>query len=169
MSEAPHACHLVCGPAASGKTRHATLLAERLGAVLLDSDQVAERLVMAGLELAGLDPDDRDSPIYKSAYREPVYDTLFDLAAAHVGRLPVVIAGPFTAEAGNPAWPHELERRLGVKPVLHWVSCPPEVRRRRLEQRGEERDRPKLRDWKKYLSTCREEPPVWDHLGVTGG
>ena len=40
--------HLVSGPPAAGKTTYARKLAERIGAVLLDSDEVAERLVRVG-------------------------------------------------------------------------------------------------------------------------
>ncbi len=168
VTEVLQACHLVCGPPASGKTTYATRLADETGAVLLDSDAVAERLVRAGLALAGLDPDDRDSPRYKSAYRNAVYETLFDLAVAHLPRLPVVIVGPFTTEGGNAAWPVELRARLGVSPVLHHVWCPPEIRRSRLVARGEPRDRPKLLAWETYLASCREDPPVWSHVSVDG-
>lgn len=159
-------CHVVSGPPAAGKTRHARALAARIGALLLDSDQVAERLVRAGLELAGRDPDDRDSPDYKTAYRDAVYETLFDLAAEHLERLPVVIAGPFTREGGEPDWLDRLEARLGVRPVAHFVWCDAGTRRERLIARGEKRDRPKLDDWERYAGTCREERPVWPHYFI---
>lgn len=161
-----HECHIVSGPPASGKTWYARQLAGRLGAVMLDSDQVAERLVRAGLGLAGLDPDDRDSPAYKRAYRDPVYETLFDLAVSHLGHLPVVIAGPFTREGGENDWLDRLERRLGARPRAHFVWCDADTRRRRLVERGEERDRPKLDDWQAYVATCREERPLWPHQFV---
>lgn len=156
-------CHVVTGPAAAGKTRHAVALAERLGACLIDSDTATERLVRAGLALAGLDPDDRDSPAYKRAYRDAVYEAMFDLAVANLPTVPVVLAGPFTREGGEADWPERLARRLGVRPVLHFVWCPPELRRQRMIGRGEERDLPKLRDWESYVASCREERPVWDH------
>lgn len=158
-----HSCHIICGPPASGKSFYAEALADKLGAFILDSDEVAEKLVVAGLELAGHDPDDRDSPIYKAAYRIPVYETLFDLAVVNLERTPVVIAGPFTSEASNAAWPSELERRLGVSPELHFVWAAPETRRKRMEDRCAGRDESKLRNWKSYLKSCREEPPVWQH------
>lgn len=159
---------MVSGPPASGKTTYATRLANDLGALLLDSDLVAERLVRAGLLLAGMDPNDRDSPRYKQAYRDTVYETLFDLAASHLHRGPVVIAGPFTSEGGREEWPAELEARLGRAPELHFVYCPPDERRARVESRGAERDRPKLGAWDSYVSTCREEAPVWPHHWVDG-
>jgi hypothetical protein len=155
--------HLVSGPPAAGKTTLARHLAEKLGAVLLDSDEVTERLIRAGLQLAGLNPDDRDSPAYKTAFREAVYETLFDLALSHSTRMPVVIAGPFTREGGDPDFPQRLEARFGKMPKFHYVWCEPEQRRARLQARGASRDLPKLADWESYVRTCREEPPVYPH------
>ncbi len=157
-------CHVVSGPAGAGKSVRARQLAAELGACLIDSDIATERLVRAGLTLAGLDPDDRDSPAYKRAYRDTVYEAMFDIAVANLPQVPVVLAGPFTREGGEADWPARLERRLGVRPVMHFVWCPPELRRERMIARGEERDRPKLRDWETYAASCREERPVWDHV-----
>jgi len=158
--------HLVCGPPAAGKTTYARELAARLGAVLLDSDMVAEKLVRAGLTLAGLDPNDRDSPAYKAAYRDTVYETLYELAAVNLPNVPVVIAGPFTRECGQPDWPETLERRLGVKPEIHFLWCPPDLRLQRIIARGEERDLPKIAAWQDYVTLCREEPPVFPHTRI---
>jgi predicted kinase len=159
-------CHVVTGPAGAGKSFHARRLAAERGACLIDSDIATERLVRAGLGLAGLDPDDRDSPAYKRAFRDAVYEAMFDLAVANLPHVPVVLAGPFTREGGEADWPERLERRLGVRAVLHFVWCPPELRRQRMIARGEERDRPKLRDWDAYAASCREERPVWEHVFV---
>jgi len=160
-------CHIVTGPAAAGKSRHARALAVALGACLIDSDTATERLVRAGLALAGLDPDDRDSPAYKRVYRDAVYEAMFDLARENLPQVPVVLAGPFTREGGEVDWPERLERRLGVRPLLHFVWCPPEIRRQRMIDRGEERDLPKLRDWDGYAASCREERPLWEHVFVS--
>ncbi|MEO7100907.1 MAG: ATP-binding protein [Luteolibacter sp.] len=158
--------HLVFGPPAAGKTTYARELAGRIGAVLLDSDEVTERLIRAGLVLAGLSPDDRDSPAYKSAFRDAVYETLFDLAQSHSGRLPVVIAGPFTSEGGDAEWPKRLESLFGVMPEFHYVWCQPAERKVRLQARGATRDLPKLADWNAYVSTCRETAPVYPHRWI---
>jgi predicted kinase len=159
-------CHIVTGPAGAGKSSHARRLAAEMGACLIDSDTATERLVRAGLTLAGLDPDDRDSPAYKRTYRDAVYEAMFDLAVANLPQIPVVLAGPFTREGGEADWPRRLEQRLGVKPVLHFVWCPIETRRQRMIARGEERDLPKLRDWATYAASCREDRPVWEHVFV---
>ncbi|WP_367871587.1 AAA family ATPase [Luteolibacter sp. Populi] len=161
-----HPCHIVTGPAGAGKSVHARRLAGELGACLIDSDTATERLVRAGLALAGLDPDDRDSPAYKRVYRDAVYEAMFDLAVVNLPQVPVVLAGPFTREGGEADWPQRLERRLRVKPVIHFVWCAPELRWQRMRARGEERDRPKLADWASYIAQCREERPVWEHVFV---
>ena len=161
-----HPIHLVSGPPAAGKTTYANELAERIGAVLLDSDAVTERLIRAGLVLAGLSPDDRDSPAYKAAFREAVYETLFDLARSHAARLPVVIAGPFTREGGDAEWPARLAARLGAMPEFHYVWCEPAGRKARLLARGAARDLPKLADWEAYVKSCRETPPVYPHRWI---
>jgi AAA domain len=158
--------HLVSGPPAAGKTTYARQLAEEIGAVLLDSDEVAERLVRAGMTLAGIDPDDRDSPAYKAAFRDAVYETLFDLAVSHAARLPVVIAGPFTREGGDAEWPERMRERLGILPEFHYVWCHPDERKRRVSLRGAARDLPKLADWDTYVANCREIPPVFPHRWI---
>jgi len=165
MSVSPR-LHLVCGPPAAGKTTHAKKLAAELGACLLDSDLATERLVRAGLALAGHDPDDRDSPAYKQAYRDAVYETLFDLARANLPHVPVVIAGPFTRECGTTDWPERLRERFGVEVEVLFVWCSPEERRQRIEARGEPRDAPKLKDWDNYLATCHETRPTFPHRFV---
>jgi len=158
--------HLVFGPPAAGKTTYARRLAERIGAVMLDSDEVAERLIRAGLSLAGLDPNDRDSPAYKSAYRDDVYETLFDLAQAHLARLPVVIVGPFTREGGEALWPARMAARLGMMPEFHFVWCHPSIRKERIMARGTLRDLAKIADWTAYVATCREMPPAFPHVWI---
>lgn len=165
-TSAPQQIHLVFGPPAAGKTTYARKLAEKLGAVLLDSDEITERLIRAGLALAGMDPDDRDSPAYKSAFREVVYETLFDLAVSHSTRLPVVIAGPFTREGGDAEWPSRLESRFRVMPEFHYVWCQPAERKTRLQTRGATRDLPKLADWDAYVKSCRETAPVYPHRWI---
>ncbi len=157
------ACHLVSGPPASGKTFFARRLASEIGGCLIDSDEVAERLVRAGMSFAGMDPDDRDSPAYKQAYRQVVYETMYDIACSNLPVIPVVLAGPFTGEGGDEAWLDALEKRLGVRPMAHFIWCDPETRKRRIIERGKARDRPKLEAWDDYLKLCREERPLWPH------
>ena len=115
---------------------------------LIDSDTVSSRLITAGLELANMDADDRDSPAYKDAFRDPVYQTMFDLPdnlhASNISGAAVVLCGPFTRECKDvnfPAWLHE---RLGggdLRIEMHYVSCPNDnLRRERMTRRAAARD-----------------------------
>ena len=165
--EAPEArLHVVCGPPAGGKTWHARRLAGELGAALIDSDTATEGLVQAGLQAAGLSPDDRDSPLYKSHFREPVYEALFALAAENLPHVPVVIAGPFTRECGLPDWPSQLEAHFGVAVCVHFAWAEPVVRRARMVARGAARDRAKLEDWEAHCASCVPGPPRFPHVLV---
>jgi hypothetical protein len=52
---------------------------------------------------------------------------------------------------------------------VHYVQCPPEIRRQRLAIRGDARDRAKLEDWDRYVEYYGEEhPPVFEHVLVDG-
>lgn len=153
--------HVVCGAPGAGKTTFARQLAAELGAALFDSDEVTQRLVKAGLALASMDVDDRDSPRYKAAFRDVVYETLWDLAVSNAKSIPVIVAGPFTSECADPEWPHKILARTGMQPQLWFVRCPSEIRRERIAARGEPRDRSKLDDWEHHRQHCREEIPAF--------
>ncbi len=153
--------HVVCGAPGAGKTTFAKKLATNLSAVLLDSDQVTQRLIKAGLQLAGMDVNDRDSPAYKKVYRDTVYETLWDLAVINGAHLPVVVAGPFTRECGDSSWPEKISQRTGMTVEIWFVRCPASLRKQRIATRGEERDVAKLNDWENYRKTCREEIPAF--------
>ena len=160
---------IVCGTPGSGKTTHARLLAATSGATLLDIDTVTERLVKVGLAAAGHSVDDRDSDYFKQTYREPIYQALFDVAHDNLPFHDVVITGPFTKEIQDPHWPTKLSDELGCPIEVHYVRCPPEIRRQRLSDRGNERDRAKLQDWERYIRYYGDEPPpVFDHVLVDG-
>lgn len=155
--------HIICGPAGVGKSTYGKKLAAELGACFLDSDTVTEPVVRAGMELGGEDPDDRDSPVYRRAFRNPVYECLFATAAENLLHVDVVMVGPFTSEIRNPEWPEMLRKRFGVEVEVVFVTCSEDERRRRIENRGNPRDRLKLRDWDQYIAQTDSRPPVFEH------
>jgi predicted kinase len=160
---------IVCGTPGSGKTTHAEQLAAAGSATLLDIDTVTERLVRTGLAAAGHSPDDRDSDYFKRTYREPIYQALFDIARDNLAFHDVVITGPFTREIHDPDWPTKLAAELGCPVEVHYVRCPPDIRRQRLILRGSDRDQAKLQEWDRYLQYYGEEsPPVFEHVLVDG-
>lgn len=160
---------IVCGTPGAGKTTYAKKLAAKLHAVVLDIDTSTERLVQLALAESGHDPDDRDSPYFKQTFREPIYEALFDIARENLLVQDVIVVGPFTKEINDPEWPAKLSNQLGYPVEVHYVQCPPEVRKQRLAKRGDERDLAKLGDWENYVRYYGEEqPPVFDHILVDG-
>jgi len=160
---------IICGTPGSGKTTHAKQLAAESKASILDIDTVTERLVKTGLAESGHSPDDRDSEYFKRTYREPIYQALFDIARENLPYHDVVITGPFTREIQDPDWPAKLAGELCSPVEVHYVQCPPEIRRQRLADRGDARDRAKLEDWDRYIESYGEEhPPVFEHVLVDG-
>jgi predicted kinase len=161
--------YIVCGTPGSGKTTYARRLAADRHATLLDIDTATERLVRVALAGSGHSADDRDSDYFKHTFREPIYETLFDIARENLPVQDVVIVGPFTREIQQVDWPARLSVRLGFAVEVHYVRCPPDVRRTRLANRGDARDLAKLEDWDNYVRYYGDEiPPVFDHVAVDG-
>jgi predicted kinase len=163
-----HTTYIVCGSPGAGKSTYAKELASTRHAALLDIDTVTGRLVRLALRAAGQDPDDRDSEYFKRTFREPIYETLFEIARENTPFQEAVVVGPFTREQRDPGWPAKLARILGGPVEVHYVSCPPDVRRVRLAERGDPRDRAKLRDWERYVEYYEERPPACEHVWVDG-
>lgn len=156
--------HIVGGPPASGKTRFGKELAARLGAAFLDIDTTTEPVVKAGLTLARKNPDDRDSPEFKSAFREPIYDALFDTAIVNLSHIDVVLTGPFTKEFQDANWLDSVRTRIGFPAKAYYVTADPGIRRKRLMKRNNPRDRAKLEDWASYIRYYgTESSPLFEH------
>jgi predicted kinase len=164
-----HTVFIVCGTPGSGKSTYARWLAADRRATLLDIDTVTERLVRIALAESGRSPDDRDSGYFKHTFRDPIYQTLFDIARANHPFQDVIVVGPFTKEIQDADWPVRLSRYLGCPIEVHYVTCPADIRRERLAKRGDARDQAKLEDWDDYIRYYGDEsPPVFDHVPVDG-
>lgn len=124
-------------------------------------------MVRAGMAMAQQNPDDRDSSGFKQTFREPIYETLFDIARENLQWCNVAIAGPFTREIRDPNWPDALSNRLQSSVEVHYVYCPPDVRKERLISRSNPRDRAKLLDWQHYIQYYgTEAAPDFPHIFV---
>ena len=147
-----------------GRVRAPSAGRSPIGSVLLDIDTVSGQLVSTALGALGQDPADRDSVSFKITWRDPIYETLFDIARGNLTLLDVVIVGPFTREIRDPGWPVRLSAHLVAPVTCYYVSCSPAERRRRIEARGAPRDRAKLERWEEFLQHYGEElPPVFPH------
>ena len=157
--------YIVCGTPGAGKTTYGKKLADEKRAVFLDIDVATERLVKLALTLSGNNPEDRDSPLFKTHFREPIYEQLFDIARDNLPSRNVVITGPFTKELKDPNWPNQLSSHLRAPIEVHYVFCTPQVRKERMIRRGNSRDEGKLKDWENYLHYYEDEPsPSCEHI-----
>ncbi|MCM2372927.1 AAA family ATPase [Aporhodopirellula aestuarii] len=157
-----HDLHIVTGAAGVGKSTFGKHLAIEHAAALLDSDTVTEPVVRAGLAAARMPPTDRDSAEYKRIFRDPVYECLFNTAADNLSHVSVVIVGPFTRELEDAAWPDRLRSRFGIQPTIWYLTCDDEERRRRIETRGNPRDRAKLIDWSGHVANAPPTEPAFE-------
>jgi dephospho-CoA kinase len=105
--------------------------------------------------------------ISKKTYREPIYDTIFNIAAENVSWIDVVIDGPFTKELRVTNWPEILKKKLKADIEVHYVYCSPSVRLERMRKRGELRDIQKLQEWETVNNYYgEEERPVFQHTFI---
>jgi predicted kinase len=161
----PRTLVLVAGGAASGKSRLARELVRQLpNAVLLDKDRLLGPWVDRILLATGVGVD-RDSPYYLNEVRPREYETIETIAFDHLqlGKV-VVIDAPLAPELRDPDWVARIRaecRTRGAGLVAVWVAVSPETARRRLQARGEARDRWKLEHWEEFLATRRPyDPPA---------
>jgi hypothetical protein len=115
------------------------------------------------MAMAGLDPDDRDSPEYRGVFRDPVYECLFAVAEENLPSCDVILVGPFTSEIRHPEWPERLRERFGVEVEVIYLWADDRERHRRIEARGNPRDASKLADWEGYLAQSPSSRPAFPH------
>lgn len=167
---------VICGAPASGKSTYAAALAKEKNAVFIDIDACTERVVKAGLALAGQDVNDRDSALFKSAFRDVIYEQMFDIATSQLdvtgSVLPIVIVGPFTRELRDPLWRSKLATRLHIddeqRVNVHWVVADDATRFQRMVQRANPRDAAKLANYDSFLAYYgkADEPPACEHTRI---
>ena len=170
-----HTIHIVAGSPGSGKTTFGKQLAKKISGIFLDIDTCTEKIVAASMVLAGLDPNDRDSPTFKNTFRCPIYDSLFAIAADNIENLDVVIVGPFTKEVRDSGWLSTLREKFQAPVVVYFIYCSPEIRYQRLISRRNPRDASKLIDWRAHCgyytsssdsSSDMETIPAFEHVFV---
>ncbi|XUL91896.1 AAA family ATPase [Streptomyces galilaeus] len=166
MTLAPRV-YFVIGPAGSGKTGVARLIAELGGAAYIDKDTACTRLTEALLELAGTDPSERDlNPYYQSVVMDLEYATILDLAADNLraGR-PVVLDAPFGRYFPRPDHLAEVTYRhdwpADVELVVVQVQVDSDTARERVRARGCARDRSKLADWDTFWKAAEANECRW--------
>lgn len=158
---------LFAGHAGTGKTTLAKkalpLIAARTGEdfFFLDKDTAYGAFSSHVMGILTGDPDDRDSPVYQRHVRDQEYAGLLAIVRENFALgVNVVVVGPFTREIMEGKFFEP--QRLGLPPDtearIAWIDLPPDEARRRIERRGDARDKWKLANWDDYLKR-RVEPP----------
>ncbi|KEQ23844.1 AAA family ATPase [Paenibacillus tyrfis] len=156
------------GPAGAGKTTLAKALVRRRHAALFDMDTLSRPASEAIMTLSGLDPNDRDSDVYKIRCRDLGYRITMDAALENVDLgMNAFVIGPFTRELEDPVWPEKELLRIGaslrdvdVKAIL--VSLPGEEHyRERIRGRGLALDAWKLENWSDFSRSLAVREIRW--------
>lgn len=148
---------LVTSPPASGKTYVSKKLAERLDHVVyLDKDTLIP-LSKKVFEVAGEDYN-RSSEFFEKYIRDAEYEAIVAIAMEALDYADMVlINAPFTKEVRNRDYMDTLQQILKSKNAclsLIWVKTDIDVVKRRMEERGSDRDKWKLENWDAYIAEC---------------
>lgn len=158
------------GVAGTGKTTVAEKVSAHIPCAFLDRDTVGGRFVERFLEMNDLDPKDRDSQFYKENLRDLEYDTTKDICIENLrAGQNVFMISPFTAELKNKEWIEEVitasgktKEEVDVKVVVVTLQDI-EQQRKRIEERGTDRDTWKLENWDSYETRVDFVPTInWD-------
>ncbi|CAG7654750.1 AAA family ATPase [Paenibacillus allorhizosphaerae] len=156
------------GAAGAGKTSLAKALARRHRAAFFDMDTLLQPAAEAIMTLSGLDPNDRDSPVYKTRCRDLGYRVTMDAALENLELgTDAFVIGPFTKETGDPSWLEQELSRIGaslrdVDVKVAYVFLPDEEHyRRRIEQRGRPIDAWKLDNWSEFSRSLALREIKW--------
>ncbi|MEC0226048.1 AAA family ATPase [Paenibacillus alba] len=157
------------GPAGAGKTTLAKAWARHHGGAFLDMDTLLRPAAETIMPLAGQDPDDRDSPIYKTYCRDLGYRITMDAALENLDLgLDAVVIGPFTRELSDPLWLGNELSRIGatisdVTVRAIFVYLPNETSyQERIQARGSALDLWKLEHWQQFSPSLLRKEIQWN-------
>lgn len=169
MKTTPHALFIL-GHAGTGKswlTHHFVSRQHDCGQswCVLDKDVVSEVWTGPLLAAHGQDPDDRDSPFFKEVARDLGYESTLRVGRDQIEHgTNVVFPGPWSRELASGALFSPSALGLPAYTLLHhvWLELPLEIRKQRIIDRGDPRDRWKLAHWDEYVSALRRPQAVLD-------
>lgn len=158
---------IVIGTAGSGKSTIAKALAHALHATYIDKDDVSEQFTGAMLTANGEDASSRDGSAYYTKEIRPLeYATLLQIGSSNL-RLgqSVVFDAPFGAYFTDPEYLTQVQQMYQWPPdvctAIVRVSASSETTRRRLLDRGIDRDSWKLEHWDEFWETLGSAEPQW--------
>lgn len=172
---------IVGGLPGTGKTVFGKLLAQQLKVCYLDKDTLTTPLVHALLEHlpeSGGATYDRDSDSYIREVRPAEYDCMMDQAFENlkIGNS-VLVSAPFYREVRNQNWiesmkaaTEQLGKDLSASLHIVWLTTPPELAQARLTARSAPRDKARLANWDKYLTSADYSfRPAFPHINIRNG
>ncbi|MEK8129987.1 AAA family ATPase [Paenibacillus filicis] len=158
----------IVGPAGAGKTTLAKALARSSRTPLFDMDTLLRPAAETIMTISGLDPNDRDSPVYKTYCRDLGYRITMDavLENTQLG-LDALVVGPFTRETADPQWPEQELARIeatlqdvDLKVISVYLPDDGDYRER-IQQRASILDVWKLDNWDNFRPSLGRRTIQW--------
>ncbi|MGO4694106.1 AAA family ATPase [Paenibacillus sp. 2TAB26] len=157
------------GGAGAGKTTLAKALAKRRSVAIIDMDTVLRPAAVALMTQAGLDPNDRDSSLYKKLCRDLGYRITMDTALENIANDgDIFVIGPFTKETETPDWIEQELFAIGaslsdveVKVIFVYLRDD-KVHYERIVQRGSILDQYKLDNWSEFSPSLVRRELKWN-------
>lgn len=132
---------------------------------VLDKDVVSEVWTGPLLAAHGQDPDDRDSPFFKEVARDLGYQSTLRVGRDQIDHgTSVVFPGPWSRELASGAIFSPEALGLPAQTELRhvWLDLPLEIRKQRIIDRGDPRDKWKLAHWDEYTAALNRPQAVID-------
>ncbi len=153
---------VLCGLTGTGKSTVAKLLAQKLGAEVLSSDEI--RKAFAGLSPYESAKAAFGEGIYSQDMTDRVYRYMIERAVELGKRVHIILDATFS----NPAYRgllKQMAEKEGVRVLFFWLNAPDNVVRERMEKRKREKTASDA-DWEIYLQMKKRFVPPKEAVEV---